>query len=41
MAYNVEMSDWSDDLTHLANEHGDGIELEWDDDGSEVTVKRV
>ena len=30
MAYNVEMSDWSDDLTHLANEHGEGIELEWD-----------
>ena len=30
-----------DDLTHLANDNGDGIELEWDEDGSEVTVKRV
>ena len=33
--------DHIDDLTHLANEHGDGIELEWDEDGSVVTVKRV
>jgi len=41
MDRNVEMSDWLDDLTHLANEHGDGIELEWDEDGSVVTVRRV
>jgi hypothetical protein len=29
------------DLTVLANQNGNDIELEWDEDGSSVTVTRV
>ena len=30
-----------DDLTQLVNEHGDGIELEWDGALNVATVRRV
>ena len=33
--------DRMDDLTVIANKNGNGIELEWDEDGSSVTVRRV
>jgi hypothetical protein len=33
--------DHIDDLTHLANDNGEGLEMEWDEDRSVVTVRRV